>query len=364
TAPASDTGGASGEPAPPETTPPPTLAEQTLAAMGTRERAAQLVLAGVRAGDPFPTDDVAGLGLGGFFLLGRWEQVPDVVAAVSAARDASGGAPAPLLAVDQEGGQIRMLRGDAARRTESAAELGEQGPDAVAEAYRSIAEDLSALGLHVDLAPVADVVDPGLGRDNAPVGKLERGFGTDPEEVSAAVAAAVGALHEVGVAATLKHFPGLGRIRGNTDFSTEDVTDDVTAPGDAFLAPFSAGIAAGAELVMTSSAVYTQIDADAPAMFSPAVVQDLLRGELGFEGIVMTDDIGSAKAVADVPVPERATRALEAGGDLVITADPAIAGELVEAIEAWAGGSSEADEALARSALRMLALKERFGLLG
>lgn len=342
---------------------PPSPAEEALAAMSLRQRAAQLVLVGVRAGDPFPAEAVSGLGVGGFFLLGRWEQVPDVVAAVSAAREAVAGGPAPLLAVDQEGGQVRMLRGDAARGTDSAEELGEEGPEAVRAAYRSIAEDLSALGLHVDLAPVADVVDAALGEDNAPVGALERGFGTDPAAVADCVRAAVEGLAEVGVAATLKHFPGLGRVRENTDFSTEDVTDEVTAPGDAFLEPFAAGIAAGAELVMTSSARYAQIDPGVPAMFSSAVVRELLRGELGFTGLVVTDDIGSAEAVADVPVAERASRVLAAGGDAVLTADPAIAGELVDAIAQWAGTSAEAAAHLDEAAGRVLALKDRFGLL-
>lgn len=342
---------------------PPSAAEQTLADMSVREQAAQLVLVGVRAGEAFPEESVSGLGLGGFFLLGRWTDVPAVVETVSSARAAVGEAPAPLLGVDQEGGQIRMLRGDTARETPSAEELGEEGPEAVAGAYRSIGEDLSALGLHVDLAPVADVVDPELGEDNAPVGALERGFGTDPQQVAACVRAAVEGLGEVGIAATLKHFPGLGRVRENTDFSAEGVTDETTTAQDAFLEPFAEGIAAGAEIVMTSSAHYAQIDPGVPAMFSSAVVRDLLRGRMGFTGLVITDDIGSAKAVADVPVAERAARVLEAGGDAVLTADPAIAGELVDAVEAWAATSEEAAAHLAEAAGRVLRLKERFGLL-
>src|SRR5690606_26915416 len=255
----------------------------------------------------------------------------------------------PLLAVDQEGGQVRMLRGDAARETASAETLGAEGPQAVADAYTSIGEDLSARGLHVALSPVADVVDPELGDANEPVGGLDRGFGTDPAQVADCVTAAVEALSEQGIGATLKHFPGLGRVEQNTDFSAEGIEDTTTGPEDPFLESFRAGIDAGAQLVMMSSAIYPRIEPDVPAMFSAAAIQDLLRDGLGFEGLVVTDDIGAAQAVADVPVAERATRLLEAGGDAVLTADPSLTGELVDAIEEWAGRGEQQEQRVRES---------------
>eukprot|EP01135_Chromosphaera_perkinsii_P009904 Nk52_evm1s1963 gene=Nk52_evmTU1s1963 len=93
-----------------------------------------------------------------------------------------------------------------------------------------------------------------------------------------------------------------------------------------------------------SSAIYPRLEAEVPAMFSAAAIGDLLRGRLGFEGLVITDDVGTAEAVAAVPVPERATRVLDAGGDVVLTADPALTGELVDAIEAWAGRGAEQEK--------------------
>lgn len=98
-------------------------------------------------------------------------------------------------------------------------------------------------------------------------------------------------------------------------------------------------------------------------MFSSAAIEDLLRGSLGFEGLVVTDDIGAAKAVADVPVPERATRLLEAGGDVVLTADASLTGQLVDAIEEWAARGEEQQRRVRESAGRMLALKQQLGLL-
>lgn len=328
-----------------------------------RELAGQLVLVGIMAGHSIPPEALAEHHAGGIFLLDRWRDPAQVDAVVAAAHEGSDPEVPPLIAVDQEGGQVRMLRGDAARRTPSAAELGEAGPEAVREAYTTIGEDLAARGISVALSPVADVVDPQLGSANDPVGGLDRGFGTDPEHVGACVAAAVEALDATGTAATLKHFPGLGRVEQNTDHSAEGILDEVTTAEDPFLGSFTAGIEAGAELVMLSSATYARIDGDAPAMFSRAVVTELLRDQLGFEGLAVTDDIGAAKAVAAVPVAERATRFLEAGGDVLLTADPSITGQLVDAIEEWAAGGDEQAARVRASAGRMLTLKERRGLL-
>ena len=347
----------------PTTTAPPSAAEQLLEGLSPREIAGQLVLVGIAAGSEIPPATFEEHHAGGIFLLQVWEGAEQVDAVVDSALALARPELPPLLAVDQEGGQVRMLRGDAARETASAETLGAEGPQAVADAYTSIGADLSARGLHVALSPVADVVDPELGDANEPVGGLDRGFGTDPEQVADCVTAAVEALSEQGIGATLKHFPGLGRVEQNTDFSAEGIEDATTGPEDPFLESFRAGIDAGAQLVMMSSAIYPRIEPDVPAMFSAAAIQDLLRDGLGFEGLVVTDDIGAAQAVADVPVAERATRLLEAGGDAVLTADPSLTGELVDAIEEWAGRGEEQEQRVRESAGRMLALKEELGLL-
>lgn len=343
---ASDGGGAEDDPA-----------RAALAGMSDREIAGQLVLVGVMAGSTPAATLATEHHVGGYFLLGVWKSAQAVRDAVSAARDAHADGVAPLLAVDQEGGSVRMLRGDAATRTASAEDLGAQGPEAVREAYTTIGQDLAELGLDCALAPVADVVDEALGDGNAPVGELGRGFGTDPDHVAGCVRAAVEALTAHGVAATVKHFPGLGRVAENTDHAADGIIDDATAPGDPMLAPFAEGIDAGAELVMVSSAIYPQIEPEVPAMFSRAAVTDLLRGDMGYDGLVITDDIGSAAAVAHVPVAERITRLLDAGGDAVLTADPAITGELVDAVEAYAAADPAQRERVRESALRILRVK-------
>lgn len=346
-----------------ETAEPPTAAELLLKDLSSREMAGQLVLVGIASGTEFPTDVLTEHHVGGIFLLQVWQSATAVDDTVAAARENSREDLPALIAVDQEGGEVRMLRGEAARRTPSAEELGAEGPAAVTEAYTTIGEDLTARGIQVALSPVADVVDPDLGDANEPVGGLDRGFGTDPEHVGECVTAAIEALESEGVAATLKHFPGLGRVEQNTDFSAEGIEDPVTGMDDPFLDSFAAGIDAGAGLVMMSSAIYPRLEADVPAMFSSVAIQELLRDRMGFDGLVITDDIGNAKAVAAVPVAERATRLLEAGGDVLVNADPSITGQLVDAIEDWAAEGPENEQRVRESAMRMLALKEHLGML-
>ena len=112
-----------------------------------------------------------------------------------------------------------------------------------------------------------------------------------------------------------KHFPGLGRVTGNTDF-TSDVVDTVTTADDPYLDSFRAVINAGVPYVMVAEATYTQIDPAHLAVFSPTVMR-LLRNGLGFQGVILSDDLGEAAAVASIPAAQRAIDFLDAGGDLV-----------------------------------------------
>ena len=227
----------------------------------------------------------------------------------------------------------------------------------------TLAQELRAAGVNVNLAPVADTVPPTMTETNAPIGKYRREFGTDPAVVAAAVPPVVSALQNGGVVATVKHFPGLGRITGNTDVTAVGITDSIATALDPHLDPFRAGIAAGVGMVMVSSARYPQLDDANPAMFSPAIITDLLRGRLGFNGVVITDDVGAAKAVAAVSVPDRAVRFLAAGGDIVLTASAAQAPAMLAAVKARAATDPAFASGLDASVRRVLELKARFGLI-
>ncbi|WP_116709195.1 glycoside hydrolase family 3 N-terminal domain-containing protein [Actinomycetospora cinnamomea] len=337
--------------------------DAVLGRLDTRGRAAQLVMAGVPA-DGLTEGGRAALaqGAGGVILTDAAGGEASATQVAATVREVQEAAEIPVIvAVDQEGGRVQDLAGDGFSRIPAAATQGRDVAGLRADA-QDWAREMAGAGVTLDLAPVADVVDPALGEDNEPVGALDRGFGTDPQRVGRAVAAFVEGMEAGGVATTLKHFPGLGRVRENTDFA--DAADDVTGVDDPGLASFRAGIEAGAPVVMMSSAVYEKIDPDRRALFSRAVVTDLLRGRLGFTGVVTTDDVGAAAALADVPVGERAVRFVQAGGDQVLTVRPGDVSPMVAALAAEAADDPDFAGRLEESARRVLALKADRGVIG
>ncbi len=169
-------------------------------------------------------------------------------------------------------------------------------------------------------------------------------------------------LSDGGVAATVKHFPGLGRVRANTD-TTAGVTDAITRRHDPYLEPFRAAIEADAPFVMMSSARYTRLDPRQPAAFSPYVVGRMLRGDLGFDGVVISDDLARARQVARFPPAERALRFIGAGGDVVLTVDPAPLPAMYRAVLGKARRNADFRAQVRASALRVLTAKQEQGLL-
>ena len=173
----------------------------------------------------------------------------------------------------------------------------------------------------------------------------------------------VDGLAKADVTATLKHFPGLGRVLDNTD-TTADVSDPETTAGDGQVTLFAdLARSPAAPFVMVSSATYAQIDPAAQAAFSPVVVTELLRKQLGFDGVVISDDLGNARAVSALPPGERAVRFFAAGGTLLLTVDPAIVPEMIDAV-LERSDSDPAFAATVDAAVRTaLTAKDRAGLL-
>jgi len=260
------------------------------------------VIVGALAGRPKPSfiAKVRAGELGGVILVGRW--TPKAMRATTAQLHAAGctiGRPL-LVLVDQEGGYARRLTWAAPERT--ARELGELGVERTQQQGRAAAAALRAAGVDVDLAPVTDTLAPGgfLG---------SRSFGSDAPAVGRLAAAFVHGLQEGGVAAAAKHFPGLGASHKNTDRYAVKLRRSE-------LAPFESAIAAGVKLVMVASAAYPKLDATgAPAVFSRPIVTGLLREQLGFEGVVVTDALD---APAPAGTPHAPARALRAGVDLLL----------------------------------------------
>jgi beta-N-acetylhexosaminidase len=331
--------------------------------MDQRERVAQLFvvgvpLAGLGAGDALVRD-----GVGGVFLAGRSTASIGALAAVTSRWVGEAPGPRPWVAADQEGGLVQALQGPGFARLPAALDQGRLAPPDLAALAHGMGAALHGAGVTLDLAPVADVVPAGTEAANAPIGAFGRQYGSTAAQVRAAAGTVVEGLAGSHVAATLKHFPGLGRVTANTD-TTAGVSDSVTSADSDQVALFGALTAEAARpMVMVSLAVYTRIDAARPAAFSPTVITSLLRGRLHYGGPVMSDDLGNAKAVAAVPPGERAVRFLEAGGTLVLTVAPALLLPMIDAVTARAA----ADPAFARqvdTAVRTdLLAKARAGLL-
>lgn len=236
---------------------------------------------------------------------------PGQVRRLTAGLRAAAGRPL-LVGLDQEYGVVARLT-DGVTGLPSAMAFGAAGdPELTEAAWRVAGTELAAVGVNVDFAPVADVLGESV--EGGVIGS--RSYGSDPARVSGQVAAAVRGLRRAGVAATLKHFPG----HGNTERDSHAELPVVPAAhplAGADLPPFAAGVAAGAGLVMSGHLDVRPVDPGVPATFSRAVMTDLLRGQLGFDGVAVTDALEMAPA-RRWPAGEAAVRALLAGNDLLL----------------------------------------------
>ena len=345
--------------------PQPSCVDTVLAGLDRRATAGQLVVVGAPLGAAVgpSVDLVKRLPVGGVLLTGRSRSgVAAVAARTAALQQAVAGRVGLLVAADQEGGQVQTLTGPGFSAIPTAVEQGRWSTTKLTDAAAGWGGELKAAGVNLDLAPVSDVLSVQLGPSNLAVGVSRRTFGTEPGAVGSGVLAFADGLSRAGVAAAVKHFPGLGQVRANTDH-TANVRDTTTDGDSPSIEPFRRAITAGVPVVMISSAVYTRIDATQPAAFSRAVVTDLLRTQLGFGGVVISDDLGRAVAVAGVPAAQRAVRFVAAGGDLVLTVDPKTAGPMIDALVARAAADPEFATALTASARRVLDVKHAQGLL-
>lgn len=298
--------------------------------------------------------------IGSVLLMGNFNLSIEQTRGLTGSIGQASGATPILIAVDQEGGLVQRLRGPGFDAMPSAADQAKLGPAELRTSAARWGKQMADAGVHVNLAPVGDVVPAAKVGTNEPVGKLKRGYGSDPKRVGQHVEAYVRGMHDGGLGTSVKHFPGLGEVVGNTDFSA-NVKDTVTTADSRSLAPFQDGVDAGTDTVMVSTAYYTKIDPSAPAAFSPKVIR-LIRDDLGFAGVVISDDLGAAASMKDVPAAQRGVRFVKAGGDLAITADPAHASNMAVGLLAEAQRDPEFDEQVTQAAARVLGLKAKRGL--
>ncbi|MBV9650778.1 MAG: glycoside hydrolase family 3 protein [Pseudonocardiales bacterium] len=346
---------------------PVSCAQATWDVMTPRARVGQLFLLGVPATAADQVSPVIEQSApGGVFLTGRSTAgVAATAAATSsiqrAGTSASGGI-GMFVATDQEGGHVQVLSGPGFSQMPTAKVQGRWKPEALQAAATGWGHELRAAGVNVNLAPVADVLSPELGTANAAIGRYDRAYGTDPAVVSDHVLAFARGMRDAGVVNTVKHFPGLGRVRENTDFSG-GVVDEQTTATDPDLLPFSNASRAATPWVMVSSAIYRRIDAEQPASFSATIITTLLREEIGYRGLVVSDDLGRAKQVAAVPPGQRAVRFLRAGGDIVLTADPATLGSMIDEVVSTATSDPGFARRITEAQKRIVEAKTHLGLL-
>lgn len=250
-------------------------------------------------------------GLGGVCLFARnlesREQLRALTAEIYAAN------PRALVALDEEGGDVTRLFADVGSPWPGNAVLGRLDDTgrtrAVAE---SVGWALRLVGVNVTFAPTVDV---NTCADNPVIGV--RSFGTDPERVAAHGVAWTRGVQATGVAASAKHFPGHGDTRQDSHVALPVVDRSPSELRARELVPFAAAVRAGVTVVMTSHIVLPQVDPDSPATMSRAVLTGLLRDELGFGGVIVSDALDMAGAASAGGMPETAARALTAGCDLL-----------------------------------------------
>lgn len=295
--------------------------------------------------------------IGGYILFGRdFEgQTPDsVTATIQSYQDAA--ATPMLIGVDEEGGTVVRVSANPAFRAEKfrspQALYNEGGFDLITSDTREKDELLASIGVNVNFAPVCDVSTDPNDFMNA------RSFGRDAAQTSEYVRTVVGQMAADGMGMVLKHFPGYGNnIDTHTGIATDERPIETFRESD-FL-PFAAGIEAGAQSVLVSHNIVTCMDSELPASLSPAV-HDILRDELGFEGVIMTDDL-IMEAITDYTGGENAAvLAVQAGNDMLVSSDFVTQ---YNAVLAAVQDGTISEDRIRESAIRVIRWKMDLGLL-
>lgn len=295
--------------------------------------------------------------LGGVILFGRNVEAPEQVSELAAAAEALGREQPAWVSVDQEGGRVARLKAPFTVWPPMAT-LGRSGSEALASRFAAaLAAELRAVGVTLDYAPVLDIhTNP----RNPVIG--DRALGEAADAVAAMGRVLVRTLQQAGVAACGKHFPGHGDTNTDSHFELPLVEHPPDRLRAVEFEPFRAAIQEGVAFIMTAHVLVPALDETQPATLSPAVVQRLLREELGFEGVILSDDLEMKAVAAHYAVPAAAVAAIRAGCDavLVCSGDADVQARTLEAL-VRAAESGEIPAARLDDARRRLgAAKARF----
>jgi beta-N-acetylhexosaminidase len=301
---------------------------------------------------------VRDLNVGGIILFSCNVASPDQIRDLTAAAQdcaRSCGQPPLLVAVDQEGGPVARLR---APFTEFGGNPS-MGGVADAEAFgRIVAAELSGVGINMNMAPVLDLSPPGMDSVMA-----ERAFGADPHRVARLGTVVIEALQRGGVMAVAKHFPGIGRTTLDSHLDLPVLATDADTLVATDLLPFRAAVAAGVAGTMLSHVRYTGLDPRWPASLSKRIAKDLLRRQMGYAGVVMSDDLDMGAIARHFDPATAAEKIMAADVDLALVCHEGPARETV--FDTFCRGLANDAGRKARgieSAKRILGLKEQYGI--
>jgi beta-N-acetylhexosaminidase len=318
-----------------------------------RQQVGQLIVVGFE-GTSVPSTLVPTLnrgGVSGVILFGHNVSSRSQLRSLTGGLQRAGGGDL-LVSVDQEGGEVRRLPWASPRRSEPSQRTEEL---ARSEAVQG-ARDLRSVGINLNFAPVADVA-------SAPGSIMrKRAFPGGAASVADLTRASIGGWAGSGVAATVKHFPGLGAAHMNTDAAAVTIGRSRSALEQIDLVPFRAAIDAGAPLVMASHALYPALDGRRIASQSKTILTDLLRRQLGFQGVVITDSLAARAVLSRSSIESAAVRSIAAGADMALLTTFRSYQRLYDRLLHAARTSASFRKRVEQSAARVQALKRRLGL--
>jgi len=328
-----------------------------------RDRIAQVVMMGI--GGLTPSKEELALveqGVGGVILFERNcrnpAQIADLIGDLQAIARAKGLGISLIIAIDQEHGPVTRIK-EGITPLPSAWEMGRTGDsDVVRRGSRITGRELASIGITMNLAPVADIL---LHPENRVIG--QRSFGVDPRLVGEMVVAVVEGLQGAGIAACAKHFPGHGATETDSHQALPFLERSREEMEGAELIPFQRAIQADVAACMTGHLLCPALDAERPATLSPPIIQGLLRQGLGFEGVVISDDLLMGALASWGGVEERGKKALKAGVDCLLVGKGTVQG-LLEALKRGLASGEIPQERAEEAVSRIVKLKERYPYRG
>lgn len=334
--------------------------------MTLEQKVGQLFMTGMPANnyDQATFDAIEKYQVGSIILTGRSNlSIPEMKVITDKLQGLAPANRRLLISCDQEGGNVQVLQGTGFSEMPNGLIQGSWAPEKLQEEAKNWGSELSTAGINFDLAPVADqVLSADFAPQNAPIGYWSRQYAYDKANIVSHADAFSKGMKSAGVLTTAKHFPGLGAVTGNTDISA-GVRDSQTNPKSESVQIFKELISSGVPSIMTATAIYDQIDPELPGAFSPKMVDGLLRNQLGFDGLVITDDLSNAVQVQAWSPGQRAVLALAAGNDLVLANEPTQIPEMISEVLQKAKSDQGFAEKINQASSRVMKVKEQMKLV-